>query len=227
MKRLHLSNRLIALFLAIAMLLTMAACGERAKPGEDEGPSSSDVSSQPKIPAFINPLEDVDLTPVAEPVAPEGELLEKLNKAYNVNNDVVGWIRVPDTLIDNEVLQYVSTPPQASDNLYYERKDINKNYSFYGCYWADYENKIGNRNELSQNTIIYGHSMSDTIRDDPEQDKFTQLKKYLDIEWAKKHPYIYFSTAEDDMTWKVFAVSYVDTKLSYTCPSIRTRTSTS
>ena len=72
MKRLHLSNRLIALFLAIAMLLTMAACGERAKPGEDEGPSSSDVSSQPKIPAFINPLEDVDLTPVAEPVAPRG-----------------------------------------------------------------------------------------------------------------------------------------------------------
>lgn len=59
-------------------------------------------------------MEDVDLTPVAEPVAPEGELLEKLNKAYNVNNDVVGWIRVPDTLIDNEVLQYVSTPPQAS-----------------------------------------------------------------------------------------------------------------
>ncbi|GKH46103.1 MULTISPECIES: class B sortase [Anaerotruncus] len=221
MKRLHLSNRLIALFLAIAMLLTMAACGERAKPGEDEGPSSSDVSSQPKVPAFINPLEDVDLTPVAEPVAPEGELLEKLNKAYNVNNDVVGWIRVPDTLIDNEVLQYVSTPPQASDNLYYERKDINKNYSFYGCYWADYENKIGNRNELSQNTIIYGHSMSDTIRDDPEQDKFTQLKKYLDIEWAKKHPYIYFSTAEDDMTWKVFAVSYVDTKLSYNLPEYK------
>ena len=166
-------------------------------------------------------MEDVDLTPVAEPVAPEGELLEKLNKAYNVNNDVVGWIRVPDTLIDNEVLQYVSTPPQASDNLYYERKDINKNYSFYGCYWADYENKIGNRNELSQNTIIYGHSMSDTIRDDPEQDKFTQLKKYLDIEWAKKHPYIYFSTAEDDMTWKVFAVSYVDTKLSYNLPEYK------
>ncbi|MFR9189989.1 MAG: class B sortase [Anaerotruncus massiliensis (ex Togo et al. 2019)] len=80
---------------------------------------------------------------------------------------------------------------------------------------------MGNRNELSQNTIIYGHSMSDTIRDDPEQDKFTQLKKYLDIEWAKKHPYIYFSTAEDDMTWKVFAVSYVDTKLSYNLPEYK------
>lgn len=63
--------------------------------------------------------------------------------------------------------------------------------------------------------------MSDTIRDDPEQDKFTQLKKYLDIEWAKKHPYIYFSTAEDDMTWKVFAVSYVDTKLSYNLPEYK------
>ena len=164
----------------------------------------------------MNPLGEPDLTAVSEPVAPNEDLLKKINDAYNTNNDVVGWLRVSDTLVDDPILYH------PTDNLYYERKDINKAYDFYGCYWADFECKFGDRNSISQNTIIYGHSMTDNIKDDPKTDKFTQLKKYLDIEYAKTHPYIYFSTPEDDMTWKVFFVGYVDTKLAYNHPEMKT-----
>lgn len=203
-------TRLTALMLALTMLFTMAACNNGAvKPADDA--SSSSTSESSKIPAFINPLEDVDLSVLAEAKKPEGDLLEKMNTAYNQNNDVIGWISVPDTTIDNEVMFY------PDDNLYYERRDITKGYNWYGSYWADYECKLGDRNALSRNTIIYGHSMDDN----PEGLKFSQLKKYLDPEFAASHPYIYFSTPEDEMVWKVFSVMYTDTNLGFVHPDLK------
>ena len=212
MKHLRFANRIAALVLVLAMLFSLAACNR----GETEPSGSSSASSEPtssssSIPPFINPLDDPDLSAVATPEKPTGELLQKITDAYNQNNDVVGWLTVADTTIDDPIVQY-------TDNVYYERKNLAKQYDFYGCYWADYECVLGDRNALSQNTIIYGHSMNDN----PEDVKFSQLKHYLDIDYLKSHPYIYFSTPEDEMAWKVFAVSTVDTQLAYNHPEMKT-----
>lgn len=206
MKQIHLSTRIIAMLLALAMLFSMTACGNSAETASgDDAASDAEV----KVPAFINPLPDVDLSTIAQPEPPAADLLEKINKSYNQNNDVEGWLHVPNTTIDNEVLQY-------TDNVYYERRDITKGYNWYGSYWADYEGKLGDRNSISKNTIIYGHSMDDN----PESVKFSQLKKYLDPDFAAANPYIYLSTPEDNMTWKIFSVMYTDTNLPFNHPNM-------
>ena len=168
MKQVHAQNRLIALLLAVTMLLSAAACGGRETSPDASSSTPQDTSST-GVPAFVNPLPDADLSAVAEPKKPEGDLLEKLNTAYNQNNDVVGWLSVPDTTMDDPVMfcendANTQNDPDPENRNFYQRRDINKQYDWYGSYWVDYECKLGNRNQLSRNTIIYGHSMDD----DPE-----------------------------------------------------------
>ncbi len=207
MKHTHLFSRITALMMALVMLMSFAACGDNGTSPEGSSQASSSGS---EIPAFINPLPDVDLNTIAKPELPSAEILEKLNTAYNQNNDVVGWLRLPNTEIDNEVLQ-------GADNNIYLRSDITKGYNWYGCYYADYECQFGDRNSISKDIIIYGHSMND----DPNSTKFSQLKKYADPEFAKNNPYLYFSTPEDNLVYKVFSVMYTDTNLAYIHPDLK------
>ncbi len=207
MKHTHLFSRLTAFMMAMVMLLSFAACGDNSTSPDASSQASSSAS---QIPAFINPLPDVDLNAIAKPELPSAEIREKLNTAYNQNNDVVGWLRIPNTEIDNEVLQ-------GADNNVYLRSDITKGYNWYGCYYADYECLFGDRNSISKDIIIYGHSMND----DPNSTKFSQLKKYVDPEFAKNNPYLYFSTPEDNLVYKVFSVMYTDTNLAYIHPNLK------
>ncbi len=113
------------------------------------------------------------------------------------NSDVVGWLQIPGTTIDEAVVQ-------SSDNEFYNRHNNLKNYDEKGSYYADYECIIGPKAaDLGKSTVIYGHNIADGER-------FGQLYLYEDMEWAKAHPYIYFSTLEDEIAWEVFAVAYVD-----------------
>lgn len=208
MKHNHLSLRITALLMTLIMMVSFAACGDNsAKP---EGSSSQASSSSSEVPEFVNPLPDVDLHAIAKPELPSEEVLDQLNTAYNQNNDVVGWLKLNNTDINNEVLQ-------GADNNIYLRSDITKGYNWYGCYYADFECAFGDRNSVSKNTIIYGHSMND----DPNSTKFSQLKKYLDPEFAKNNPYIYFSTPEDNLVYKIYSVMYTDTNLAYIHPNMK------
>ncbi len=51
--------------------------------------------------------------------------------------------------------------------------------------------------------------------DNPDGARFSQLKKYLDIDYCKENPYIYFSTPESSLTWQIFAVYYTDIAFDY------------
>ena len=90
-----------------------------------------------------------------------------------------------------------------------------KQSDFNGCYYADFRTNLGARKDLSKNVVIYGHSMDDN----PDGARFSQLKKYLDIEYCKQNPYIYFSTPEADLTWQIFAVYYTDISFDYIEPN--------
>ncbi|MCI8757331.1 MAG: class B sortase [Oscillospiraceae bacterium] len=207
------TKRIAAFVLAAAMLVTSSACGKKggdtsstSQPGSSATSSSSEAPSKPE-------------RPHQEPVAPSKEAADKLNEKIAINEDVVGWLRVPDTEVDEEILQ---GPAKADgfdvlkDGEFYERRDINKAYNWYGCYFADYESTVGNRNEMSDIVTIYGHSMDD----DPDSDKFSKLKRYKEQKFAEEHPYFYLTTPDDDMTFKVFAVLYTDWKnLPYYYPN--------
>lgn len=106
------------------------------------------------------------------------------------------WIQVPDTNIDDPIFQ-------ADDNLYWLRRDENGSYSVWGVYFADYECSLGE--ELSRNTVIYGHS---SLNDETEGKKFTELKKLNLQDFAKDHRYFLFATGSEEYVATIFSVGY-------------------
>lgn len=127
-----------------------------------------------------------------EAVGADGILL-KYKKAYEKNNDLVGWITVPNTSIDHPVVQ-------AKDNEYYLRKSFYKIYDRRGTIFMDYE---CNPKELDKNTIIYGHNYLDSTM-------FSDLEKYKDLDFYKSAPVIDFNTIYKSYKWKVFAVYLIN-----------------
>jgi sortase B len=191
-------NRPIAFILSIVLLLASFGCN---KQGESSSslPSSSEPSSVSQ--------------PSSEPEEPDVEWqvdrlfqIEKIDQGIERNKDTVGWLNIPGTDIDDAVLQ------RPGDNEYYLRLDEDLNYSVFGCYWADSFDTFGTHDELSKNTIIYGHS---DLRDNPDGKKFSQLFRYTDADFVKKNPYIYFSTQDEDMIWQVFAVFFTHVSFVY------------
>ena len=78
---------------------------------------------------------------------------------------------------------------------------------------------MNSREELSKNTVIYGHNVH--YDDDMEGERFSQLFHFTDIDFAREHPYVYFSINGDgedsaqDMVWQVFSVFYTTTDFDY------------
>ena len=116
-----------------------------------------------------------------------------------------GLLRVPGTTINNSVLQ-------SHDNMTYLRTNEAREYDIYGCYFADWECSVGERENFSPNTVIYGHS---DLKDNPEGPRFSQLFRFTDPEFAAKTPVIRFSTIQDYMEWEIFAVFYTRTDFDY------------
>ena len=119
---------------------------------------------------------------------PEG-MMAKYAYLYAINQDLVGWIRIPNSIVDVQVVQ-------SEENGEYLKKDFYGNYSRYGCPYMDYRN---DPKYLGQNTIIYGHHMSDGL-------VFADLTKYKTIEGFQESPIIQFDTLYRSYTFKVYAV---------------------
>lgn len=185
----------VAALLAACMAFSFAACGDRT-PEEPTAPATDAVETTPaesEAPAVQGNITAPDVS-------------AKLKDAYAFNSDTIGWLTVPNTEIDNCILQ-------TTDNSFYERRDEAKNYSFHGVYWADFENTFGDRDMLSSNTLIYGHNPKSN---DDIGVRFSQLYHYAnDIQFAKDNPYIFFSTLEEDMVFQIFAISYTTTGFHY------------
>lgn len=190
-------KKLLALLLTILMIMSLAACADRDPKPKEESSSSKPSSSQS---SQAKPEERYELPDFPD----HGEDIAEMKE---INDDTRGWLRIPDTTIDDVVLSKIDP---SDYNNYYLRRDEYKNYSFEGVYYADCRNQFdGTADGLSQNTTIYGHALD--INDDPDHIRFSQLKKYWDIDFAREHPYIYFSLEEEDLVWEVFA-SYFTTE---------------
>lgn len=193
-----LNQKIAAAFLALAMSLSLAGCGDST--------SSSLTQEELSVYPFVNTLREPEDNTVQLVEAPA--LTEAVKeKAAQVNAEIVGWLQVPGTDIDQPVVQ-------TYNNSKYMRLNYEGKYSFQGCYWVDYECTVGNRETQSRNTIIYGHNTA-VAQDDPNGLDFAQLLRFTDEEFAASHPYIFFSTAEEDLVWEVFAVLYTDTNFRY------------
>lgn len=223
------SKRLLSLLLVGAMAISMAACGGGKKPesssgsiiensssisesssessgSSESGATSSEGSSSTSSGSSSSASSVAD---TRTPAQIQKDMLTKMVNHYNkVNEDTVGYLYVPNTTINDVVVQ-------GADNDFYLRRNSAGKNSFDGSYYVDYRGVVGSREKLSPNTVIYGHSMED----DPNGKYFSQLKKLEDLNYAKNNQFIYFSTPQSEMVWQIFAVFYTDTSFDYINPT--------
>ena len=195
----------VALLLAIALVVvTMVGCS-RHDPADDielvwpDGMSSS--QSETSAPEE-DPNDTVEkLVPHPAPKSYATQIADFRTK----NPDAVGWLYIPDTTINEIVVQ------DEGGNEAYHRANALGEYDFNGCLYADFESRMaGSVEQISPNIVIYGHSMTDEPDSAKDEKKFTQLKKLLDKDFAEKHPYIYFSSETQDYVYEVFSAMYAN-----------------
>lgn len=122
--------------------------------------------------------------------ADPSRILPEYQEAYELNNDLVGWIRVPDTTIDYPVLQTPGNPD------YYLRRGYDKKYSNWGCIYAREACDVFTP---SDNVVLYGHRMSDGTM-------FAPLDKYRSKSYWEEHQTFSFDTLYERHTYQVIAV---------------------
>ena len=212
-----LTTRLLALLLALCMVFAFAACGkdpanpDPVDPSNPAGPVDPANPDDPTQPTKEEQLKELQKT-----------MLENTLAMQQKNKDTIGWIYIDGTTV-NVVVVKVN---YNDDNKYYLRRNANGENDNDGCYYADWRCKTGNRNSISKNTVVYGHNLGRSAnglipdyQNHANGPKFAQLLKYQNEEFAKTHPYIYYSTIEEDMVWQVFAVFYTDIKFDYIEPN--------
>ena len=125
-----------------------------------------------------DPIEDPSAPPKwRRPPFPPSTGRRSLPTPKAKNPDAVAWLCIPGAEVDDPVMQ-------AEDNGFYLNRDELREYSTWGCYYADCRNHLGGRDALDTNTVIYGHSASNC---DPDGLRFTKLHRYEALETSSPH----------------------------------------
>lgn len=129
----------------------------------------------------------------------------KLSALRVQNNDLVGWISIPDTRIDYPVVH-------TTDNEYYLNHGFDRSYLAAGSIFVDYRNS----KDLSENynTVIYGHNMLSGAM-------FSCISDFFSKSYFNENRLIYIYTDNGIYVYKTFNiykvridkdVSYIDTE---------------
>ena len=104
-------------------------------------------------------------------------VLEQYKSLYNKNKNLIGWLKIDDTIVDYPVMQ-------TADNEFYLDHDIEQKPDKNGTLFLDAACDI---TLPSTNYIIYGHNMR-------SGKMFGALTAYKSAEFCETHPYIQFDT---------------------------------
>lgn len=194
-------TKIIAVLLSIALF---TACNGKA--ADTEKNTSSNVQTSTDQTLDSSTIQEKSENQSSGEATSE---ISSLTLAKQGNPDTVAWLRIPGTEIDNPVMQ-------TGNNEDYLKKNENGKYDIWGCYFADYYSALIDRTSLTQNTVIYGHSES---TENPDGKRFTQLFRYLDLDFMQKNPNIYLAVGEEELAFEVFAVFFTDTDFYYIDPN--------
>lgn len=144
-----------------------------------------------------NDLQGKYVEIVDEPILSEGadkseekglDITIDFEQLLTRNEDVVGWLYCPDTVLNYPVVQ-------GEDNDEYLHADLDGNYLKSGSLFVDYRNgALGD----DLNYIIYGHSMKNGSM-------FRMLLKYRDQAYYDAHPVYYYLTPDANYELELFA----------------------
>ena len=148
------------------------------------------------------PLETEEVTPAApstpqttQPPDPEPEIEYKENSRninftalQDENNDIIGWIEIPGTVVDYPIVQ-------TFNNEYYMDYNVKREKSIAGAIFMDSDNHGFEDN----NIVIYGHNLNNGTM-------FAALHKYEEEAFYEENKYINVYTPKGQLTYEIFAV---------------------
>lgn len=174
-----------------AAVTTPAPQATTPAPTPDAGTITPDAAAGSPTPA-VSATPDASATPVVtvnpdSTAKPEGKQPTSLKEAIAINDDVIGWIKVPNTNIDYPILY--------DKKFYYNAHDIYKKSSDYGCIYTYY-------NILTRNNTVTGHNMRKSGTMLHELHKLQNDKEKLKTKANRTFTVQLFSLKK----WEVFAL---------------------
>jgi len=160
---------------------------ETEEPSSSESSESADPSASPE--ATQEPEEE-------QPEMTDEEAQAQIRKLQETYPDIVGWLRIPNTVIDYPVLQSSESDPE-----YYLYRNYKGETTKYGSIFMQAGTALDGSD---QNLLLYGHSMRDGRM-------FAQVGIFNQIDVYKNSPVITFNTANGGGKWKIFAVFKTNT----------------
>ncbi len=124
---------------------------------------------------------------------PEPAHRRDLAPLFAQNSDCIGWLCIPDTVVDYPVMHTPENPQK------YLRRNFYGEYSQSGVPFLDYRCSPDNGDLL-----IYGHNMKNGTM-------FSDLKKYLDADFLSSHQTIELQTANN-----LYRYTVTETKVTNT-----------
>lgn len=157
------------------------------------------------------PIEDIILVnpPQNQDQTQESDYWYYVNKPFTQvsfssllekNSDTVGYIHVENTNINYPIVY-------SSNNEYYLTHAFNGKKNNAGWIFLDYRN---NFDDLSDNTIVYGHGRNNTTM-------FGSLKNTLTSSWQsdKDNYVVTISTPKENMLFQIFSIYTIEAESYY------------
>ncbi len=148
-----------------------------------------------------------DKTPVASQ-EPGGEdepkepvVNEKFEPLLELNEDVIGWLTVPNTTLNYPVF----FKPDGHD--FYLKRDAEKKYNKLGSLYIS--DACSFLPSPSQVLVMYGHNMEDS------DEMFGQLMKFKNADFLKQNPVFTFDSLYRDGKWKIIGICRASSDISH------------
>lgn len=126
-----------------------------------------------------------------------------------INDEIVGWITIPDTVVDYPVLEHIGDDRY---NQYYIDKSYKGDGTEFGSIFIDYRSTDSTK---SRNVIMHGHNMRDGSQ-------FHTMLNYShegdlegDLDYYREHPVIIFNTPDGDAKYKIISVYKTSTRYEH------------
>ncbi|MBR0172033.1 MAG: class B sortase [Lachnospiraceae bacterium] len=150
---------------------------------EDQTPSGANIVAAAEL---TEPVEELP----AEEVPLQRVIMPKYQALAERNSDFVGWMKIPDTIIDYPVMYL------PDDNDFYLAHNFDKAEDVNGLLVLD---KRCNADASGTNILIHGHNMDSGAI-------FGTLYLYRDYAYWENHSKIYFDSLYEERTYEIIAV---------------------
>lgn len=134
----------------------------------------------------------------SEPAPESGDPFPHVDWEYwlSVNEDVVGWVTVPGTAIDQPIVH-----ADAADPQYYLWHDVYREPNYLGCPYLDAD---CDPSFSGPNSVVFGHNMGG-----PDQSMFGDFELFSDPATAEKHRTVLLQTPTSKMELEIRCVEVV------------------